>query len=207
MRDMGGNTTAGRETKSLGAPAPGGNGLGIRTVSNLLSFFRLLLSVPVFIALQAEEPNRLLVLAIGLAAYISDLLDGSIARAQNKESAFGRIIDPLADKVFVTCAVIGLLAAGDIPFWYVAAVIARDILILLGGVFLRARTGVLVQSTTLGKIAVSAIAATLIAALFRRELPDVLFSVILWGSIAFLAASIVGYGERFFRILHFHKHR
>jgi hypothetical protein len=67
--------------------------------------------------------------------------------------------------------------------------------------WLRRRTGVLVQSTMLGKFAVVAIAVVLVASLFRADMNSTTFTLLLLVALGFIAASLTTYGQRFFRIL------
>ncbi len=174
---------------------------GVLTVSNGLSLLRLLLTIPLLLAFKNPWNNRLLILAIGLSAYISDLLDGFIARRFGQESAFGRIIDPLADKVFVTGAAIGLLTSGLLPLWFVIVVISRDVLIFLGGIYVKLRTGLLVQSNFTGKAAVVSIGLVMGLALFGSTVPSIAFNVLLISSLALLTASFFSYARRFAAII------
>lgn len=172
------------------------------TISNGLSALRALLTIPlVVLLLDGVATNRLAILGIAVLAYGSDLLDGWLARTLRQESDLGRILDPLADKIFVGAGAIALLVAGAIPLWFGVLVLARDLVIFAGGLWLRARTGVLVQSTMLGKFAVVAIAVVLVASLFRSDMNTTTFTLLQLIALGFIAASLTTYGQRFFRIL------
>ena len=173
----------------------------IWTVSNMLSMFRMLLAIPLAFVLQDAERMLPFVLVLSAVAYASDLLDGWVARTFDGESRFGRIIDPLADKVFITVGVLGMEAAGLIPWWFTILVIARDIIILAGGVHLRARTGQVVQSTMLGKATVVSIGVALIAALFGEGSSHPLPVLLLLLAVGMIAASLYGYGQRYVSLI------
>ena len=173
----------------------------IWTLSNGLSGFRLLLVIPVVLLVSEPYTHRMALLGIALIAYLSDLGDGYIARKFNTESSFGRIIDPLADKIFVGGSVIGLLAAGLLPLWFVLVVLVRDVLIFSAGMFLRMRTGILIQSNMMGKVAVVSVGVVMVMSLFKDSLTTVSFSMFLVVSLGILVTSVVIYGERFSKLL------
>jgi len=83
------------------------------TISNGLSFIRLLMSLPLAYFLWTYDTAGVIVM--GVAAYISDILDGCLARRLNQISEWGKIIDPIADKVFVGTAVIVMIMQQRIP--------------------------------------------------------------------------------------------
>jgi len=83
--------------------------------------------------------NRLQWAALGVFAIaaISDFFDGYVAKKYNQETKLGEFLDPIADKVLLTAAILALslpLGFGDLrfPFWFPIIVITRDIIILLG---------------------------------------------------------------------------
>lgn len=129
-------------------------------ISNSLSFFRLLLSIPLIFFLMNDDVFAVLILFI--LAYISDLLDGFFARKLNQITEIGKIIDPLADKVFVSVLVIILMIKGYIPFWFFIIVLLRDFLILLGGLYISRKQKKVPASNIYGKIAVFIIGLTLL---------------------------------------------
>lgn len=176
----------------------------IWTPSNMLSFLRVLLVIPFSLLLQDVHENQLLLGAVALIAYATDLLDGWIARTFEGESRIGRIIDPLADKMFIIVAVIVMVAEELLPLWFVLVVVARDLIILLGGLHLRKVTGITVQSNMLGKAAVVSIGLVLLAAIFGDGGRDTLFTMLMLVSIGLIVASLYMYGERYIKLLRSH---
>mgnify|MGYP003383624156 CR=1 FL=1 len=171
------------------------------TVSNGFSMLRMLMAVPVAYLLFQTPVPRGTVFVLCWAAYATDLLDGWIARKFGQESAIGRVIDPLADKVYIAGMVLAMLVQGMIPVWFVVLVLVRDVTIFLAGMYLRKRTGVLVQSNYTGKAAVVTIGFTLLMALYRTDVSDAVFTGMLALSVAMQAASLIGYGKRFFSLI------
>jgi CDP-diacylglycerol--glycerol-3-phosphate 3-phosphatidyltransferase len=124
----------------------------IWTYSNGLSMLRAALTIPSAILLW--QGHNYFAYAVGILAYITDLLDGWLARKLNEVSEMGKIIDPLADKIYVAVITTILVIQGALPLWFVALVIARDFVIMLAGIYLARRTGFVMPSNMPGKIAV-----------------------------------------------------
>lgn len=98
----------------------------VLTVPNVLSFVRLL-GVPVFLWLllvREADGWAVLVLAIGGA---TDWLDGRIARRWHVRSRLGQVLDPMADRLYILATLIGLALREIVPWWLVALLAARDI--------------------------------------------------------------------------------
>ncbi|MBU3664791.1 MAG: CDP-diacylglycerol--glycerol-3-phosphate 3-phosphatidyltransferase [Chthoniobacterales bacterium] len=100
------------------------------TVPNQLTVLRLLLTA-VFVA--ARESGMAWASTIAAAAFalavLSDYLDGVLARRWRCETDFGRLMDPLADKVLIAAALVCLTWSQDIPAWAAIILISRDFLI------------------------------------------------------------------------------
>jgi len=116
---------------------------------NALSMARVPLSLAacLFVALRDPVPACALI----LLAVSSDFLDGTIARRTGSISDWGRILDPLADKVGIAALVITLAAVGALPLWFLVVVVARDALIAAGGLLLTRRLGSPPSSNLWGK--------------------------------------------------------
>jgi CDP-diacylglycerol--glycerol-3-phosphate 3-phosphatidyltransferase len=169
------------------------------TVSNLLSLARIALLVPIlYFLLKLDNGDRILAVGLMVVASLTDFLDGQIARRYRQESEFGKVIDPLADKICAGAVVIALVSLGDVPFWFLPAVIGRDTLILLGGIYIAKTKKVIFHSNLAGKWAMAFVAAYLIVATLRVEVLETIEAILLWGSAAFLALSLVLYGRRFY---------
>jgi CDP-diacylglycerol--glycerol-3-phosphate 3-phosphatidyltransferase len=171
------------------------------TISNGMSFFRLLLMIPLILLFDNPHGNQLSILAVCLIAYISDLGDGYVARLRNETSDLGRILDPLADKVFVLAVVISMLATGLLPPWFVYIVIGRDALIFIAGMFLKSRTGILVESNNVGKAAVVSVMLVIVIAMFPQDFASSVSRIFMIISLGLQAASLYMYGERFIKLL------
>ena len=121
------------------------------TLPNAISVARLAL-VPVFLWLLVGEDR--VAEAGWLFGFIgaTDWVDGYLARRLNQVSEVGKFLDPLADRFAVGAALIAGLLTGDLPRWFAAAILAREVVVSIGALVLGAR-GVRLDVRTLGKVA------------------------------------------------------
>jgi CDP-diacylglycerol--glycerol-3-phosphate 3-phosphatidyltransferase len=166
------------------------------TVSNLLSISRIFLAVSFVLVMLAQAPwSRAWGIVIICVAALTDNLDGRIARYLHQETEWGRILDPLADKLGIAAAGLVLLYLGLIPIWFVAVMLARDLMILCGGMYVKATLGAVLPSTTMGKWTVGVLCATLL--LILCDSPALVVAAFIWGSTAMLMLSFALYVRRF----------
>lgn len=167
--------------------------------SNLISILRILLVFPTAYYLSKINENdsyRIIVILFFVGAYITDLLDGFIARKFNQITEFGKIIDPLADKVFVTMIVLQLFWMDEIPTYYFWIIILRDVIIFLGGIYVSNVIGKVLPSNLLGKITVASIASFLLVVVGGGHEISWLYNMFLYISIFLSFTSVLGYGVR-----------
>jgi CDP-diacylglycerol--glycerol-3-phosphate 3-phosphatidyltransferase len=105
------------------------------TLSNALSLLRIVLFLPFVYFYERDEKN--IAFVIVLIAISTDWFDGRVARWTNTVSELGKILDPLADKVSAALMGLYLLYRGELPWWFVAIVVTRDIIIFWGGVYIK----------------------------------------------------------------------
>lgn len=120
-------------------------------LANKLTVLRMIL-VPVFLicAMLNTTTGNILALVIFILASITDKLDGYIARSRNQITNFGKFMDPLADKLLVTCALVILVEKGIIPAWVVVVIISREF-VVSGLRTLAASQGVVIAASNWGK--------------------------------------------------------
>jgi cardiolipin synthase len=121
----------------------------IWTIPNIMSMIRFILA-PVIGHLIYHQ-HLLWAIIIAFIAGMLDILDGIIARRYGMTSEFGKVIDPLADKVTYGFVVISMLLVGMLPLWYVFFFILRDLLLLLGGLIFSKKIDEVPQADKLGK--------------------------------------------------------
>ena len=122
---------------------------------NKLTIFRVIL-IPVFIiALMSgiipEPVNRYVGVVIFCVASFTDYLDGHIARKYNLVTNFGKFMDPLADKLLVSSALICMIELGFLPAWIVIIIISREF-IITGFRLIAAEGGLVIAASWWGKI-------------------------------------------------------
>ena len=120
---------------------------------NKLTVLRMIL-VPVFMVVYMLESipyNTVLAAAIFIFASVTDWLDGYLARKNNLVTNFGKFMDPLADKLLVTGALLCLMERDIVAFWVVMIIIAREFIV--SGLRLVAVTkGIVIAAGNLGKL-------------------------------------------------------
>jgi CDP-diacylglycerol--glycerol-3-phosphate 3-phosphatidyltransferase len=96
-------------------------------VPNVLTVFRILLVPVLVVALLAETPNGDLFAAIVFAvASFTDAVDGYIARSRNAITSFGKLMDPIADKLLVLGALVTLVSLDRLQAWVAMVIIGRE---------------------------------------------------------------------------------
>jgi cardiolipin synthase len=140
---------------AMSARAPAELGDGILTIPNLISFARLL-GVPVFLWLVLgvnSTTGDWWAVGILIASAASDWLDGKIARALNQESKLGQLLDPAADRLYIVATIIALAVRGIIPWWLVAVLAVRELVMAVVLAVLRRRGWGALQVSFAGKAA------------------------------------------------------
>ena len=126
------------------------------TIPDWLTLARVAATFVLLILLQAcaHPPvppwTAWLALLLFVAAALTDWLDGHLARKWKIESDFGRLFDPLADKLLVVVTFVGLLGVGLLPVWFVSLVVAREFLIT-GIRLVAGQKGVVLAAEKVGK--------------------------------------------------------
>ena len=108
----------------------------ILTVPNAISVARLA-GVPVFLWLVLGPEADGWAVGLLIAAGLSDWLDGVIARAWDQQSRLGQVLDPAADRLYIAATLIGLAIRAIIPWWLVALLAARELLLAVALLVLR----------------------------------------------------------------------
>ena len=99
-------------------------------IPNWISIFRLLLVIPIFMAIM--DDHYVIAWILVVLAGVSDGIDGYLARRYSWGSFLGAILDPLADKLLINLCFIAFALKEVIPFWLMGVVIGRDLVIVLG---------------------------------------------------------------------------
>jgi cardiolipin synthase len=174
-------------------------------LANWLTVLRILL-IPVFVTLLVYQ-QRGPALAVFLAAALTDLLDGYVARQQGSQSRLGAFLDPLADKLLLVSTFVTLTWLRALPFWIAAVVISRDVILMVGALAIHMAGGRITPRPTLtGKLATFFQVLTVLIGLLVPfyQAPGVARGV-MWLAATFTVASGLQYivqGLRFFNAAH-----
>jgi CDP-diacylglycerol--glycerol-3-phosphate 3-phosphatidyltransferase len=103
----------------------------VANIANLLTAVRLVL-VPIFLLFLLagdghQIKSRVIAFVIFAVAVLTDRLDGVLARNYHLETEFGKLADPIADKMLIGAALIGLSVLGDMPWWVTVVILVREI--------------------------------------------------------------------------------
>src|SRR5436190_6364543 len=119
---------------------------------NVLTLLRILAVPVIVVALLGETPNGdALAAGVFALAALSDGLDGYIARRRQQVTTFGKLMDPLADKLLVIAALISLVSLDRLQAWIAMVIIARE-LAVTGLRSLAAERGVIIAASWMGKL-------------------------------------------------------
>lgn len=168
------------------------------TLSNAFSVLRMVLAVPVVWLIILGPAFVWPTFVLVVAMIISDILDGHLARRRNEITRWGKILDPLADKVAIGAITLVLVFYKDLPFWVIAAVVIRDGLILLASMFLIGKKDVVVSSNIWGKLTTLFMSFMLVS--FLMDL-FVVQTPLLWICGVLLAVSWVSYLINFIQLI------
>ncbi|MBN2355055.1 CDP-alcohol phosphatidyltransferase family protein [candidate division KSB1 bacterium] len=160
---------------------------------NILSVCRLLFLPFIchYISLNSTRGNYIALILFMLAA-VTDFFDGFVARRWNQFSQLGRILDPVMDKLYVNVLMLFLAVYRDLPYWYIACVIGRDLLILLGSVMVISKKKKVLESVFIGKVTLGLYLLVIFSYLLNLQPYNVIF---LWLSVVMIPIS-------FFRYVH-----
>lgn len=178
----------------------------MRHIPNILSALRIIM-VGIFACLFLEG-RPIAALSVFVLAFLTDILDGYLARRNNWISNIGKLLDPFADKlltvVALVCICIGKRQAAFI--WLCALTAAKELLMVFGGMFLLRRR-VVVYADWFGKIATGVFGAGIILAMLSFRYPQMspwdLYVLALATALSYLA--LIHYALRSFFPRLFHK--
>ncbi len=169
------------------------------TISNFLSICRILFIIPLLFFIQERSGwGNFLFLVFAGVSCLTDFLDGYFARKLNQVSDLGKILDPLADKLAIFMVALALVIFRQFPVWFFLVILARDVLILVAGLFVIGKKKIIPQSKYIGKVTVGVLAATLI--IFFLDW-NMLFQWFLGFSLIMLAVSSLSYLKAFLKMI------
>src|SRR4051794_40586367 len=179
---------------------------------NSLTILRIFF-VPLLVAALVQEnvavrmgtfiiTNEWLALAIFLAAAGTDLLDGFLARRWGQITTIGTLLDPIADKLLISAALISLVQVQAAPAWMVVLIIGREFAVT-GLRSIAAAEGYTIKASELGKTKMIAQVVAISFLLLSIRHPELarLGNWLMWGVVIFTIVSAVDYFRKFWRKL------
>lgn len=169
------------------------------TFPTMLTVIRIVL-IPFIAYVMALHEWRIAIILFGIAA-ITDVLDGYLARLWSQETRLGAYLDPLADKLLITSCYAALVFSPIegliVPHWFLAVVLAKEFLLLVGAFYLGiVKQTVVIKPTKLGKLAMvvqSCFVAWLIACSIFHWIPTRTFYLFLGVALGLVIVSLVHY--------------
>ena len=168
-------------------------------VPNALTLLRILL-VPVLVValLEATPDAQWVAAAVFALAAFTDGLDGYIARSRRSETTFGKIMDPIADKLLVAAALISLVSLERLAPWVAMVIIAREFAV--SGLRMAAGAqGVVIPASRLGKVKTCSQVAAILALLAASDTGDWWVQALLYAAVLATLASGADYFLNFRR--------
>jgi CDP-diacylglycerol--glycerol-3-phosphate 3-phosphatidyltransferase len=151
---------------------------------NVLTVLRIMLVPVVVVALLGNTPSGDILAAIVFAlASLTDFLDGRLARARGSITTFGKLMDPLADKLLIVAALLSLVSLGRLEAWVAMVIITRELAVTvlrLGAT----QAGVVIPASMFGKVKTCMQIAAILALIAVHGEP-------LWVSLLLYATVVV----------------
>jgi CDP-diacylglycerol--glycerol-3-phosphate 3-phosphatidyltransferase len=175
----------------------------IRNIPNLLSALRIF-AIPLLVVLLTSPgplPSFLAALVFFIAS-LTDLLDGYLARQQKAETAVGKLLDPMADKLLILAVMIMLIPLDRIPAWIVVLIIGREVAITgLRGI--ASAEGIVIASSRWGKAKMVLQSFALGGLMLHYEYLGINFhvlgAILLWIALVITLWSGIDYFYKFYR--------
>lgn len=162
---------------------------------NKLTVFRVILIIPFVIFLLTNiggDYSDWIALAIFIVASLTDMLDGKIARKYNLVTNFGKFMDPLADKLLVSAALICLIEMGRIPAWIVVIIISREF-IISGFRLIASDNNIVIAASYWGKFKTTFQMIMVCLMIANIEMLNIVTLIIMWIAVILTIVSLIDY--------------
>jgi len=172
----------------------------IVTVPNILTLIRLL-AIPVLARLiYIGEPYDWVAFIMFLGIWLTDMLDGYIARKFNQITEFGKLFDPFVDKLFQLTTAVMMYLVGKLPLWIPLVIAVKELAMILGGALLLRQLGQVVPARWYGKAATVLFVAAFASLFFLPEGSWRLANYIFIPPMALSLFAYVAYGVNYIRL-------
>jgi CDP-diacylglycerol--glycerol-3-phosphate 3-phosphatidyltransferase len=149
-------------------------------VPNILTVIRILL-VPVLVVALLEKTGGgdLLAAIVFVVASLTDAVDGYLARSRNWITNFGKLMDPIADKLLIVAALVALVSLGRLEAWVAMVIIAREFAVTVLRVAVGAGQGVVMAAGWFGKVKTALqVAMVLVLIIAGHDRPDWVYALV-----------------------------
>jgi len=163
-----------------------------RHVPNALTLIRVLLSPAVVALLLTSTGPAWTAAAVFALAALTDVLDGHLARTQGTVSTFGKLADPIADKLIVGSALVALVSLDRLAAWVVLVVVAREVAVSVLRDVAR-RRGMIVSASRLGKAKATLQMMTILALMVAADAGAGWLRALTYAMVAVTVASGLDY--------------
>jgi cardiolipin synthase len=158
---------------------------------NVLTIFRLILIVPT--AVLFMQGRSIASLCCYLLASLTDLVDGWIARKYDMISDWGKVMDPLADKLLLLTIIACMFFKGDLPLLVIAIVFGKELIMILGGIVLFGASKMVVPSNIVGKMGTVLFSIAVVLTFFK-DYTHPIHLYFMYAAAAFSIFSMLQYG-------------
>jgi len=149
------------------------------------------------------KANYLWCLIIYIAAFITDVLDGYLARRFNWITSFGKLVDPFADKFMLLSVLSCLFSIGRLPWYVLAVIVIKELALIIGGLLILKKRKVAVYADWWGKIAtglffttITLTLAKLVPQLHLDIIPDAFLKAVFIIALAISLWSLINYAYK-----------
>lgn len=167
---------------------------------NLLTLLRIVMVPAVVVALTSEVPyGDAIAAVVFIAAAVTDGLDGYIARSRKAVTTFGKVMDPIADKLLIIAALITLVSLERVAAWVAMLIVAREFAV--SGLRIAAsQEGAVIPASRLGKVKTIAQSIAVLALIAAPDVDAVWVQALVWTMIVATVVSgadyFMGYRRR-----------
>ena len=162
---------------------------------NKLTMLRVIL-IPFFVVFMLGsllgDADKCIALGIFIAASLTDLLDGKIARKYNLVTDFGKLMDPLADKLLVSAALICLCEMGRLAAWIVIIIISREF-IISGLRQIAADNGIVIAASYWGKYKTTFQMIMICLLIVNIDVLSLISAIVTWIAVILTIVSLIDY--------------
>lgn len=161
---------------------------------NILTCFRFVLIIPVVACFMTDR--RILSLIFYVIATLTDLVDGKIARKYDMISNWGKVMDPLADKLLLLAVIVCMYLKGDLSLPIIIIVFSKELIMIIGGIVLYGASRLVVPSNIVGKIGTVLFSIAVILTFLKNDIAVLakVYEYCMWLAVAFSVFSMLQYG-------------